>query len=73
MTRWPRHPRACADRPRLAYMPFGAGPHVCIGREMAEMIAIFVLAMVTQRFRLEPIDDGPAVPLAGITLQHAQP
>jgi cytochrome P450 len=66
-------PIACADRPRLAYLPFGAGPHVCIGREMAELVAVLVLAMVTQRFRLQPVNAEPAVPLAGITLRHAKP
>ena len=66
-------PAACAQRPRLAYLPFGAGPHVCIGREMAELVAVIVLAMVAQRFRLERIDAEPAVPLAGITLRHARP
>jgi cytochrome P450 len=64
---------ASADRPRLAYLPFGAGPHVCIGREMAELVAVIVIAMVTQRFRLERIGAEPALPLAGITLRHARP
>jgi enediyne biosynthesis protein E7 len=64
---------ACAERPRLADLPFGAGPHVCIGREMAELVAVIVIAMIAQRFRLGRIDAEPAVPLAGITLRHGQP
>jgi cytochrome P450 len=66
-------PAASADRPRLAYLPFGTGPHVCIGREMAELVAVIVIAMIVQRFRFERIDAEPAVSLAGITLRHARP
>jgi hypothetical protein len=40
---------------------------------MAELVAVIVLAMVAQRFRLERIDAVPATPLAGITLRHARP
>ncbi|OBY32437.1 cytochrome P450 [Mycolicibacter kumamotonensis] len=40
-------------RPNLAYMPFGAGPHRCIGSAMAYMNAQFLLAMIHQRFRIQ--------------------
>lgn len=40
-------------RPRLAFMPFGSGPHHCIGTGMAYMNAQFLLTILFQRFRLQ--------------------
>jgi cytochrome P450 len=36
-------------RPRYAYIPFGAGPRVCIGQPLATLQCKLVLARVTQR------------------------
>jgi cytochrome P450 len=38
--------------PRGAYIPFGAGPHVCIGAQLALSEMTLVLAAVASRFRL---------------------
>jgi len=48
-------PEHAASRHRFAYFPFGAGPRLCIGNEFALMEAQLILAMVLQRFRLEPV------------------
>jgi cytochrome P450 len=40
-------------RPKLAYMPFGAGPRTCIGNAFAMMEMQLVVPMVLRRFRLE--------------------
>ncbi|WP_225724642.1 MULTISPECIES: cytochrome P450 [unclassified Nocardia] len=45
----PSHPA----RPNNAFIPFGAGPHHCIGSGMAYMNAQFLLALIFQRYRLE--------------------
>jgi cytochrome P450 len=40
-------------RPKLAYLPFGAGPRTCIGNAFAMMEMQLVLPMIARRFRLE--------------------
>ena len=59
-----------AKLPKSAYIPFGVGPHQCVGRQMAIVVAQFVLAMVFQRFRVELVAGQTAIPEAGITLRH---
>jgi enediyne biosynthesis protein E7 len=61
---------ASAARPKLAYIPFGAGAHQCVGRHMAVVVAQLVLAMTFQRFRLHLVPGQTIVPEAGITLRH---
>jgi cytochrome P450 len=40
-----------AERPRFAYLPFGAGPRVCIGGGLAMTEASLILAALAQRFQ----------------------
>lgn len=42
-----------AGRPKFAYVPFAAGPRMCIGAGFALMEAQITLAMVLQRYRPE--------------------
>ena len=42
-----------AKLPRLAYLPFGGGPRVCIGNSFALLEARLILLTVLQRFRLQ--------------------
>ena len=43
--------------PRYAYLPFGAGPRVCIGSTFAMTEAILLLAAIAKEFRLELVSE----------------
>jgi unspecific monooxygenase len=54
---------------RFAYMPFGAGPRICIGAQLALTEACLVLATMVQRFQLTLADARPVLPAAVIVTQ----
>jgi cytochrome P450 len=45
-------PARSADRPKFAYLPFGAGPRQCIGNQFALIEAHLTVATLAQRYRL---------------------
>ncbi|MGV8855677.1 MAG: cytochrome P450 [Devosia sp.] len=47
-------PEQVKGRDRYAYLPFGAGPRVCVGANFAMMQAHIVLSTLLARFRFEP-------------------
>jgi cytochrome P450 len=55
-----------ADRHKLAYFPFGAGPRLCIGRDFALVEATLILSMMARayRYNLVPGYDVRAQPIA---------
>ncbi|GAA2650457.1 cytochrome P450 [Streptomyces lunalinharesii] len=46
------------DRPRYAYLPFGGGPHVCIGEHFALLAATVLLEAVLRAFRIESLAES---------------
>ena len=52
-------PERSHGRHRLATMPFGAGPRVCIGQLMAMHEVILVLASLAQAYELELASEAP--------------
>ena len=55
--------------PRYAYLPFGAGPRLCIGSSFAMTEAILLLATMAKRFRLELASERPVIPQPSVTLR----
>lgn len=53
---------------KYRYLPFGAGPHVCIGNHFALLEATVVLAMLLQRGTLELTAPNAVKPKVGATL-----
>lgn len=52
--------------PRHVYLPFGGGPHICIGNGLAMMEAVLLLATFLQHFRVAVLPDHPVeIELAG--------
>jgi unspecific monooxygenase len=58
---------------RFAYLPFGAGPRVCIGAQFALAEATLVLATIVRAFHLELADGPPVIPVAVVTTQPSHP
>lgn len=54
---------------RFAYLPFGAGPRVCIGASFALQEATVVLASVVRAVRLDLMEDHIVRPVHRITLR----
>jgi cytochrome P450 len=54
---------------RFAYMPFGAGPRICVGASFALTEAVLVLARLLKRFRVRLCGDGAVMPRGLVTTQ----
>lgn len=62
-----------AKRDRSAYIPFGSGPHLCIGNQFAMTEMLLVLASTTQRFRIELESQETINPKPLLTLGPEKP
>ncbi|MCK1543032.1 cytochrome P450 [Bradyrhizobium sp. 179] len=54
---------------RFAYLPFGAGPRVCIGAPFAQAESVLALARLIGAFRVELADTVPVIPHGVVTTQ----
>jgi unspecific monooxygenase len=54
---------------RFAYLPFGAGPRVCIGAHFALVEATLALARIIAAFRVTLLDKDPIMPMGVVTTQ----
>ncbi|MDB5643528.1 MAG: Cytochrome, partial [Hyphomicrobiales bacterium] len=54
---------------RFAYLPFGAGPRICIGMGFAMQEAVILMAHVLKNFRLDPAPGHVVEPVQRVTLR----
>ena len=54
---------------RYAYLPFGAGPRICIGAAFSLQEATIVLATLMRRFEMAPVRGHRVEPVQRITLR----
>lgn len=66
-------PERATARPRFAYIPFGAGPRICIGASLAMTEAILILAAAARRWRPRLLEAPPVEPIGLITLRPRYP
>ncbi|MGZ9720355.1 cytochrome P450 [Rhizobium miluonense] len=66
-------PEAAKNRHRFAFMPFGAGPRVCIGNGFAMMEAVAILAVLLQKFRVTGASEPSPKPVMKVTLRPMHP
>ncbi|HET8842450.1 MAG TPA: cytochrome P450, partial [Ktedonobacteraceae bacterium] len=68
-------PDRLAQIPRGSYLPFGYGPHQCIGQAFALHEMVLLLAMVAQRYHLSvvPGHQGEPLPLISLHMRGGLP
>ena len=54
------------------YIPFGVGPHTCIGAGFAQAEAILIIAEAVRRFDFRRADNRPVRPAARLTTRPAE-
>jgi len=67
-----RYDDSAPGQPRGAWMPFGAGSHVCVGAAFAWTEAVLVLAALARRWRPTGSDRAMGT-RAGVTVRPAKP
>jgi cytochrome P450 len=57
------------ELPKYAYIPFGAGPHRCIGERFAKMELRMMLPLIAREFELDYVGEGPLEFKASLTAE----
>lgn len=58
---------------RFAFLPFGAGPRICVGAALALAEGTLALATLTRAFHIARADDRPVTPVGIVTTQPDAP
>jgi cytochrome P450 len=62
-------PEAVRARDRYLYLPFGAGPRVCVGANFAMMQAHIIVATLLARFRFDLGPHSMPMPTMSMTVR----
>lgn len=62
-----------AGRPKFAYIPFAAGPRICLGNSFALMEMVYTVAMAAQRFDVRQAVDEDIPGNLGGTIRPQKP
>jgi cytochrome P450 len=60
---------ASKESQRSAYLPFSAGPRVCLGASFAMQEGMLILAYLARHFRFVPVEGHTPRPIARLTLR----
>ena len=58
---------------RYTYLPFGAGPRICVGAQFAITEGVLVLAKLVQNFHIAVAGDHGMRPIGRVTTQPDRP
>jgi cytochrome P450 len=58
-----------AEAQRSAYLPFSAGPRVCLGAAFAMQESTLILAELVRNFRFDPVDGSDPIPRMRLSLR----
>jgi cytochrome P450 len=67
--RWREESAGRRSLPKFAYLPFGAGPRVCVGASLALTESALVLATLIARFRFSLASPEPVKAFPSVTLR----
>jgi cytochrome P450 len=70
--RWSDEVAGRRSVPKFTYLPFGAGPRVCVGASLALTESALVLATLMQRFRFALASAEPVRAFPSVTLRPKQ-
>jgi cytochrome P450 len=54
---------------KCAYIPFSAGPRVCVGKAFATQEAHLILASIVQRYRIDAVLEHEPEPVGRVTVR----
>jgi len=61
-------PDQSCEGARSAYFPFGSGPHLCLGNNLALMMTQILLTMISQRYQIQLAPGQTVEPVQKLTL-----